>query len=95
MIQWPITVAGINCTIKSQQPVIEKFFKICIELGSVSAEITLKRIKKIWELRERVRSIMIFILSMKMVKLTEFISIMLPTNRVFILCKLTKMDHLK
>ena len=53
MIQWPITVAGINCTIKSQQPVIEKFFKICIELGSVSAEITLKRIKKIWELREK------------------------------------------
>ncbi|KAF6062779.1 Fungal specific transcription factor domain family protein [Candida albicans] len=30
-----------------------KFFKICIELGSVSAEITLKRIKKIWELREK------------------------------------------
>lgn len=53
MIQWPITVAGINCTIKSQQPVIGKFFKICIELGSVSAEITLKRIKKIWELREK------------------------------------------
>lgn len=53
MIQWPVTVAGINCTDVSQRPVITKFFDICIELGSVSAEITLKRINQIWELRDK------------------------------------------
>ncbi|RCK60925.1 Lysine biosynthesis regulatory protein LYS14 [Candida viswanathii] len=53
MIQWPVTVAGINCTDRSQRDVITKFFEICVELGSVSAEITLKRIKQIWELRDK------------------------------------------
>lgn len=30
MIQWPITVAGINCTSKAQQPVIENFSKFVL-----------------------------------------------------------------
>lgn len=53
MIHWPVTVAGINCTDVSQRPIITKFFNICIELGSVSAEITLKRIMQIWDLRDK------------------------------------------
>ncbi|EGW32379.1 uncharacterized protein SPAPADRAFT_137949 [Spathaspora passalidarum NRRL Y-27907] len=53
MIQWPISVAGVNCTENPQKPLIAKYFEICAKLGSSSAEIALKRIKKLWELRER------------------------------------------
>ncbi|RLV94496.1 Lysine biosynthesis regulatory protein LYS14 [Spathaspora sp. JA1] len=53
MIQWPISVAGVNCTENNQKTVIAKYFEICSELGSSSAEIALKRIKMLWELRQR------------------------------------------
>ncbi|WLF79324.1 hypothetical protein PVL30_003076 [Lodderomyces elongisporus] len=52
MIQWPIAIAGMNCTEKMQYPVIENFFNICCQLGSYNAKFTLERIKKFWEMRD-------------------------------------------
>ncbi|KAI5967566.1 hypothetical protein CANMA_003000 [Candida margitis] len=52
MIQWPISVAGFACTEPSQYSVIENFFEMCSRTGSNSANLTLNRIKKVWELRE-------------------------------------------
>lgn len=53
MIQWPMSVAGMNCTEEDQKSIIEGYFKICASMNSSSAEIAIKRIKKVWELRER------------------------------------------
>ncbi|CAI5756946.1 unnamed protein product [Candida verbasci] len=54
MIQWPIIIAGLNCTSEDdhQKSIIINFFKICFKLGSSSAEIAIKRIEKLWNLRK-------------------------------------------
>ncbi|CAK9436810.1 uncharacterized protein LODBEIA_P13320 [Lodderomyces beijingensis] len=52
MIQWPVAVAGTNCTERRHYPLIENFFGICCQLGSFNAKCTLERLKKLWALRE-------------------------------------------
>ncbi|KAI5949035.1 hypothetical protein KGF57_004997 [Candida theae] len=52
MIQWPMSIAGFACTELAEHSVIEKFFGLCYRTGSYSANLTLERIKKVWELRK-------------------------------------------
>lgn len=52
MIQWPMSIAGFACTEPSEHSVIESFFRLCYRTGSYSANLTLERIKKVWELRD-------------------------------------------
>ncbi|KAI5961425.1 uncharacterized protein KGF55_004048 [Candida pseudojiufengensis] len=51
MIQWPISVGAINCLNKSQFSLIEKFFRMCYDQGSYTANLTFEKIKKTWEMR--------------------------------------------
>jgi len=53
MIQWPMLVAALNCTLEEHKYLIMKFFRISVELGSGSAELALKKIVRCWEMRDR------------------------------------------
>lgn len=50
MLQWPMYIAGINCISEDHKLLITKCFNISTEAGSRSADLTLKKIKKIWDL---------------------------------------------
>lgn len=50
MLQWPMYIAGINCISEEHKQLIMKCFNISTEAGSRSADLTLKKIKKIWDL---------------------------------------------
>ncbi|KAG5418305.1 hypothetical protein I9W82_003833 [Candida metapsilosis] len=52
MLQWPMSIAGFACTEPLEHPTIETFFGLCYRTGSYSANLTLERIKKVWELRK-------------------------------------------
>ncbi|KAI5901204.1 Lysine biosynthesis regulatory protein LYS14 [Candida parapsilosis] len=57
MIQWPMSIAGFACTETSEHSVTENFFRLCYRTGSYSANLTLERIKKVWELRVAGKSV--------------------------------------
>ena len=50
LLQWPMYIAGINCISEYHKLLITKCFNISTEAGSRSADLTLKKIKKIWNL---------------------------------------------
>lgn len=52
MLQWPMYMAGINCISENHKLLITKCFNISAQAGSSSANLTLNKIKKIWELHE-------------------------------------------
>ncbi|KAK6463021.1 fungal-specific transcription factor domain-containing protein [Scheffersomyces coipomensis] len=53
MIQWPMSVAGLNCIDEDQRNLLLKFFTTSAELGSGSAVVALKMIKKSWNAIDR------------------------------------------
>lgn len=53
MLQWPMLVAGMNCIDEDSRFIMTKFFKISAQIGSGSASFALKRISKVWRLRDR------------------------------------------
>ncbi|KAK6205419.1 fungal-specific transcription factor domain-containing protein [Scheffersomyces amazonensis] len=52
MIQWPISVAAMNCVNKDQRRLVHNFFTTSAELGSGSAEVALKKIKHAWNVHD-------------------------------------------
>ena len=53
MLQWPMRVAGMNCIDEDSRFILTKFFRISAQIGSGSASLALKRISKVWRLRDR------------------------------------------
>lgn len=53
IVQWPIYVAGLNCISEQHKLLVTKCFIIASEAGSRTAELTLKRVRKIWDLHSK------------------------------------------
>lgn len=51
MIQWPMFVAGLNCTTEEQRFLIMKYFRMSAQMGSGSAGFALKIISRCWKKR--------------------------------------------